>query len=62
MNKIKEILKNKRKATDSHIKDLELKGKQKWMKWFFYLYYPLHLIIIGILRIAIYGNIPLLFN
>ena len=28
MNKIKEILKNKREATDSHIKELELKGKQ----------------------------------
>ena len=38
------------------------KGKLKWMKWFFYLYYPLHLILIGILRIIIYGNVPLLFN
>ena len=38
------------------------KGKAKWMKWFFYLYYPLHLVIIGILRIVIYGNIPLLFK
>ena len=38
------------------------KGKLKWMKWFFYIYYPLHLVIIGILRITIYGNIPLLFN
>ena len=38
------------------------KGKLNWMKWFLYLYYPLHLIIIGILRITIYGNIPLLFN
>ena len=37
------------------------KGKDKWMKWFFYLYYPLHLIVIGIIRILIYGNIPLLF-
>ena len=33
-----------------------------WMKWFFYLYYPLHLIIIGIIRILMYGNISLLFN
>ena len=33
-----------------------------WMKWFFYLYYPLHLVIIGILRIAIYGDIPILFS
>lgn len=38
------------------------KSKVKWFKWFFYIYYPLHLIIIGILRILIYGNIPLLFN
>ena len=38
------------------------RGKAKWLKWFFYLYYPLHLIIIGALRLYMYGNIPLLFN
>lgn len=38
------------------------RGKVKWLKWFFYLYYPLHLIIIGALRLYMYGNIPLLFN
>ena len=38
------------------------KGKLNWMKWLFYLYYPLHLVIIGILRIIIYGNVPLLFS
>ena len=38
------------------------KGRLNWMKWFFYLYYPLHLIVVGILRIIIYGNVPLLFN
>ena len=38
------------------------KGKLKWMKWLFYLYYPLHLAIVGILRIVIYGNVPLLFR
>ena len=30
-------------------------------KWLFYIYYPLHLFIIGIFRILIYGNISLLF-
>ena len=37
------------------------KGKAKWRKWFFYLYYPIHLILIGVLRICIYGDISLLF-
>lgn len=37
------------------------KGKVNWMKWFFYIYYPAHLIIIGILRIILYGNVSLLF-
>lgn len=37
------------------------KGKTKWMKWFFYLYYPIHLIVIGVLRICIYGDVSLLF-
>ena len=37
-------------------------GKVKWMKWFFYIYYPLHLVIIGILRLYMYGNITILFN
>lgn len=38
------------------------KGKLKWLKWFFYVYYPLHLILIGIVRLIVYGNVPLLFN
>ena len=38
------------------------KGKIKWLKWFFYIYYPLHLIVIGILRLIVHGNITLLFN
>ena len=37
------------------------KGNAKWMKWFFYLYYPAHLIVVGVLRIYIYGNTSLLF-
>ena len=36
-------------------------GKGKWTKWFFYIYYPFHLVVIGILRIILYGDIPLLF-
>ena len=35
------------------------RGKAKWMKWFFYIYYPAHLIILGILRVIIYGDINL---
>ena len=33
------------------------RGKTKWMKWFFYVYYPLHLVIIGIIRLKIYGDV-----
>lgn len=29
------------------------RGKWKGMKWFFYAYYPLHLVIVGIIRIAL---------
>lgn len=36
-------------------------GNARISKWFFYYYYPLHLIIIGVLRIILYGNIPLVF-
>lgn len=37
------------------------KGTAGWMKWFFYWYYPAHLIIVGLIRLAVYGNVPLLF-
>ena len=37
------------------------RGRAKWMKWFFYLYYPAHLMFIGILRLIIYGDVSLLF-
>ena len=37
------------------------KGKAKWMKWFFYAYYPAHLVVVGVIRLLVYGNVPLLF-
>jgi len=37
------------------------KGTAKWMKWFFYFYYPAHLVIVGLIRLAVYGDVPLLF-
>lgn len=32
------------------------RGRAKWMKWFFYIYYPAHFIVIGIVRVFVYGN------
>lgn len=37
------------------------RGKWKAMKWFFYIYYPTHLIIIGIIRIALHGDVSIIF-
>ena len=37
------------------------RGRAVWMKWFFYLYYPGHLILVGLIRLAVYGDVPLLF-
>ena len=37
------------------------KGKANWLKWFFYIYYPAHLVIIGIIRMVMYGDISILF-
>ena len=37
------------------------RGSWKGMKWFFYAYYPLHLFIIGIIRILLHGNAVLIF-
>ena len=33
------------------------RGKWKGMKWFFYLFYVGHLILVGIIRVLLYGNI-----
>lgn len=38
------------------------RGKWKGMKWFFYIYYPLHLVICGIIRIALHGNTGVLIG
>lgn len=38
------------------------RGSWKNMKWFFYIYYPLHLIICGIIRISLYGNVGVMIG
>lgn len=37
-------------------------GKWKGMKWLFYVYYPLHLVICGLIRIALYGNVGVMIG
>lgn len=37
------------------------RGEAKWMGKFFYYYYPLHMVVIGLLRLWLYGNINILF-
>lgn len=38
------------------------RGKWKGMKWFFYIYYPLHLILVGLLRLYIHGNVGMIIG
>ncbi len=38
------------------------RGKWKGMKWFFYIYYPLHLIICGIIRVMMHGDIGVMIG
>ncbi len=33
------------------------RGKFKGMKWFFYIYYPAHLVLCGVLRLLLHGDI-----
>lgn len=37
------------------------RGKWKGMKWFYYIYYPAHLVVIGILRLIVHGDISVIF-
>ena len=38
------------------------RGSWKGMKWLFYAYYPLHLLLCGLLRIALHGNIGVMIG
>lgn len=38
------------------------RGSWKGMKYLFYVYYPLHLVICGIIRIALYGNVSVMIG
>ncbi|WP_205668816.1 TraX family protein [Alloscardovia theropitheci] len=38
------------------------RGSWKGMQWFFYIYYPAHMVIIGLLRLYLHGNVPIIFS
>ena len=38
------------------------RGNWKGMKWFFYAYYPIHLVVCGLIRIALHGNIGVMIG
>lgn len=38
------------------------RGEWKGMKWLFYIYYPLHLVVCGLIRIAVNGNIGVMIG
>lgn len=37
------------------------RGSWKGMKWLFYVYYPAHLFVVGVVRIALHGDISIIF-
>lgn len=37
------------------------RGKWKGMKWLFYIYYPAHLVLVGVLRLLLHGNVSAIF-
>ena len=32
------------------------------VKWSFYIYYPAHLVVIGLIRLALHGDVSLIFR